>query len=363
MASSVTLSPAVALDGQTYSAEQWRQGDVAALAYNQGTGGAVTIRPGVLQGATRMQVAAGSGMSVNVNGGACVIPSGVSSLNGAYRAALMAVANLTVATSDPVSPRVDAVAVYVDDLGTSSSTTLVEVFTGTPTPGATLTNLSGAPSLPVSSISLAYVLVPAGSTSVTSGNVSDQRTYTVAPGGIIPLSSVSAAPAGNPGQFGYDAVNDRIFEVGASGPSQARTLPWAPQVGGLVLPGSVQWAGSGGGVTLASVTVTVDGSTDLEIDASWSGYSNGGSGAGSAYQGILSALIGSAVLCQVVTQNGLGVSVQSGGGSLWHVTQSGVDRPASGTYTISLTYFDAIATGSHHTFIFAPLIRVKAATL
>lgn len=343
MASSVALSPAWALDGPTFDAEAVRQGDVAALAYNQGTGGAVVTRPGVLMGATRMLVAAGSGMQVQVNGGCAVIPSGVSAIQGAYRAAIMSLTSLTVQTSDPTNPRVDAVAIYIDDLGTPSSTTVVEIIAGTPTPGANLSNLNGAPTPPASSLLLAYVLVPAGSTSVTGGNISDQRQFTVAPGGILPLASTTSPPAGNPGQYAYDAVNDRLCELGSSGATQAKVLPWAPQFAN----GGSNNSFFGTQVTIGSVSVTTDGSTDLEIHACWRGFIPGSAGPGGnpPVYADFSLWLGSGQLkvCRVAnsTQSSpVDTPKLEGGGAMFHVTQGGTDRPGAGTKTVSLQYFD-----------------------
>lgn len=341
MPSSVALGLAWAMDGATYSAETFRQAVGSGLTYDQGTGGSVVTRPGVLQAATRMLVQAGSGMTVVVNGGVAVVPSGVSSVQGAYLAAIMAQTTLTVATSDPTNPRVDAVLIYIDDLGTTSDTSVVEVLAGTPTPGANLTNLNGAPSLPNSSLLLAYVLVPAGSSSVTGGNISDQRTYTVAPGGILPLASTTSPPAGNPGQFAYDGVNDRIFELGSSGPSQAKVLPWAPQ-----FANGTSNTFFGTQITVGSVSVTVDGSTDLEIHACWRGFipgQIGPGGSGSPVYADFSLYVGSTQLkvCRVANYSKTPATFPlEGGGAMFHYTQGGTDRPAAGTHVVSLQYFD-----------------------
>ena len=362
MSTSVALTTTWFLDGPTYNGQICRQ-DVAAMCYDTGTGGSVLPLGGVLQGGERMGVNAATGMQVTVNGGACIVPSGVSALQGAYRVILMQPATLTVATSDASNPRVDAVAVYVDDLGTNSSQTFVEVFAGTPTAGANLDNLNGAPTLPDSCLLLAYILVPAGSTSVTSGNIQDQRIITVAPGGVLPCASTSAIPSGTaPGQLAYDAVNDRFFHLAPGGPEQARTLPFAPQAdSGPSDTSSVQWNGSGEGVTLASISVAVDGAADLEIHASWSGYSN--ANASGVYQGQFSVQINGTLLREVITENSLGASIQSGGGSLFHVTQGGLDRPGAGMYTVSLIYFDSLASSAHHTFVYDPILYVRPVPL
>jgi hypothetical protein len=352
MASSVSLGYPLLLDGGTYNGQMYRVDDVSALAYNQGTGGAMATRPGVLQGATRWRVQPGSGMHITVDGGAAVIPSGVSALQGAYRVAMIALATLDVATSDPSNPRIDAVWIEVDDVGSSSSTAQVEILPGTPTPGATLVNLLGAPAAPTTGLLLAYVLVPAGSTSVTSGNISDQRTYTVSPGGIIPLPNASSPPNAQAGQYGYDAANDRLFQL--VGSAQAKTLPWAPQ-----RAANAGASCTGPQITLCTVTVAVDGSTDLEIIASCQGVNNPFF---NNLQPIYSMYIDAVQVRKIIQW--VPTSPFSGGGAgFTHFTASGVDRPAAGSHTVSLQYNDSVATGAHPTAVQASELYVRAAPL
>lgn len=363
MPSSVTLSPAWALDGPLNDGESVRQGDVAALAFDAGSGGTVQVLSGVFQGGTRFGVSAGAGMTVVVNGGAAVVASGISSAEGGYRVAMMSPATLTVATADSANPRVDLVCITISDLGTSSSTTVVQVLTGTPAPGANLSNLTGAAVGPASTLNLAYVLVPATSTSVTSEDISDQRVFTVAPGGILPCASTSVVPAGGElGQYAYDQVNDRLFELSPSGPVQAKTLPWTPQATNKA---SVSWPGTGGGATLAYVVVTVDGNTDLELHGCWQSFENGSAGPNFSGEFSLVNITASGLVYRTVIPANPDATpgAAHGGGSIFHVTQSGEDRPAEGTYTVALNYFDTIAAGGNPTFITAPIIYVRAVPL
>ena len=116
-----------------------------------------------------------SGMTVNVATGECIIPGSSSVTQGGYYGLVSSTTSLVVAASNATNPRVDLVAGVVTDAGYTGATNtfVLATVTGTPTPGATLGNLSGAPGLPTSALLLAYVLVPATSTSVINGNIAN----------------------------------------------------------------------------------------------------------------------------------------------------------------------------------------------
>ena len=112
-------------------------------------------------------------MHVAVAAGEALVPQGYSATGGGYLFTNTASATLAVATSDPSNPRVDLVVAQVNDAAYhgASNTEVLEVLTGTPTASATLVNKLGAQTVPTGSIALGYVLVPAGSSSVTGGNI------------------------------------------------------------------------------------------------------------------------------------------------------------------------------------------------
>ena len=96
------------------------------------------------------------------------------------------------------NPRIDQIVLHVYDAsaaGDSSGQYLaaIEPITGTPTSGATLDNRSGAPDLQVALanskayILLADVLMPAGASTVSAGNVRDRRPFGL-PGVVPPLN-------------------------------------------------------------------------------------------------------------------------------------------------------------------------------
>lgn len=136
---------------------------------------------GGLLSATDMQLsAAGSGLVVNTSTGACLIPGTEATSQGGYHAFLSSTNSTKLATADATNPRVDllcatsADAQYTTPPGGTSGFVTIQAVTGIPTAGANLTNLSGAPSLPGSSLLLGYVLVPAGATSLSSGDIANK---------------------------------------------------------------------------------------------------------------------------------------------------------------------------------------------
>lgn len=203
------------LAGSTFSDSTGRNQDVAAQAYLGAS------RGGVLQSDTgRYGVTAVSGMSVTVAGGTAVIPA--TSGDGSYRVYSPSPQTLTVATADPVNPRIDLVCVNVVDNGNNTSFAEVQIIAGVASSSPV------APSLPASGLTLATVAVGAGVTTITSGNVTDLRIYTTGPGGIIICPNMASLPAGAPGVIGYDVVNNRLFELTAAGQAPLSVLSFPP---------------------------------------------------------------------------------------------------------------------------------------
>jgi hypothetical protein len=341
MPASASLGPALWLDGCSWAGPAARAFDIASRTLNTG---AAQVSSGVLPSGGALAVTAGPGMSVNVATGYFVAASSVSSVDGGYLAGNMsAAAGVSVATSDPANPRIDAVYAWVQDLGTSSSDAFVQVFSGTPTSGATLANLNGAPASPGNAVLLANLLVPASSASVSSGNISDQRSYTVAQGGILPVFA-AAAPAGYTGQYFHDLSSGTLKHNPPSGAVQAKVLPFAPQHAFVTTPAAYH----GGTATLAQVTgVNTDGNTDIEIYCALeSAVVDGNVG---DYL-VLAVNLDSTRLWSAQTATyGMGVSPGGCGTSFTYRTRSGVDRPSSGSHTVTVQYSDTTgsSTASH----------------
>jgi hypothetical protein len=354
--SSSSCGPALWNDGCSYDGQAARAFDIASRTLSTG---AAQVRGGVLPAGGALAVTAGSGMSVNVATGYAVCASSTGSTYGGYLAGLMsAVSSLGVATSDTSNPRIDAVYAYVTDDGTSASSAYVGVFTGTPAPGANLSNLTGRPAAPGNDVLLACILVPANSTSVSGGNILDARAYTVAQGGILPVPALTA-PAGYTGALIYDTTSGSYGSLKhnpASGPVQVQILPFATQVAFYSPSGTYKSAGTV--ESYLSVSVTTDGNTDIDIYGSLSSWSNPTSG-GTAFLGI--TLDGTVIWNQYLAGSGGGTS--RGGASFTHRTRSGTDRPTAATHTIALTYNDDVGSTGNPTSFGTFELRVSAAVL
>lgn len=134
---------------------------------------------GGCKGSADLEVTApSSGMSVNVGTGEVIVP-GSNTGQGLYYGWVSSQTNLTISASDPTNPRIDTVCATIYDkfYGASADSWVVQVVAGTPTAGATLSNLDGAASLPSNSLLIAYVLVPAGATSIVSADIQDERIF------------------------------------------------------------------------------------------------------------------------------------------------------------------------------------------
>lgn len=344
MASSVSCGYALWLDGGTYNGLLGRTFHVAASFLNTG---AAQVYGGVLPSGGQLDVTAGSGMHVHVATGYVLCPSSAGSTSGGYLFGLMTATNLDVAGSDPTNPRIDLVVAYVDDVGTSSSFGAIEVLSGVATSGATLGNLLGAPLAPTNSQVLAYVLVPATSASVSGGDIAVVSQITVAQGGILPVDA-DAAPAGYTGMYIHDLDSGSLQHNPATGPEQTQVLPFTPaRADRTATINSVL----NNPVTVMTVSIDTDGSTDIECIVKWPSLSfavviPSGPGAGLPYSGVLILEIDGNPLYE---QYCLAPPDGQQGGSFTHVTQSGTDRPAAGAHTVTLV-LSPQGDGAHNMF-------------
>jgi hypothetical protein len=334
LASSVSLGVPFALDAAYDSAANpFRVFDNGTRVINAGTASANQIGGGVFPGGGAMAVSAGSGMAVVVAAGYCSVPNSTSATQGGYMTGTMTSASLTLNAADPTNYRIDLIAVTVNDSGTPSSNAVVAVTTGTPA------SSPSAPSLPGNSISLAHVLVPPGSASISTGNITDERSYVVAPGGLLPIPSSSVAPAAPAWQLFYDIAAGAVVQgSGTAGSTAPLTLlPWSPVVS--VQTANVNDSGAKGVLTaITTASITVDGSTDIEIYYKWTGLKASGS---VPLLCTMQVAIDGTVLDQAVISIP-STSVYGAGGSARYYTSAGQSTtPSAGTHTISFGFQSA----------------------
>src|SRR5487761_663243 len=257
MASSVNVGPLPWMDGPTFSSQVMRTLSTGATFFNStATPNANTVNGGVIPGSGEFAVTAGSGMSVNMAAGNCLIPSSAGATQGGYLLSLMTNVNLSIATSDPTNPRIDLVCATAVDNGNSTSYGEVQVVTGTPAPSP------AAPSLPSSSIGLYTVTVPAGASSSSSFTIASVLGLTVPAGGVMPVYGSGSAPQGYTGHYIHDRSSGRLLHNAPGGPAQPVLLPASPVMAYTTSPLA---EGGTGEKTSLTTTITTDGSTDLKI--------------------------------------------------------------------------------------------------
>jgi hypothetical protein len=315
--------------GSTWSDTLGRTIEGMGLSYGTNLGG-------IYQDINRMAVTAVSGMNLSIDLGTAVVPSSAGVTNGCYRVTAVSASTVTVAAADPTNPRIDLVVAGVQDNGNSTSYSYVGLVTGTPA------GSPSPPATPSNAIVLAQVRVNAGVSSITSGNITDLRTYQAAPGGILPLPSTTSPPSGVNGQYAYDAANDRLFHLAASGPRQLRTLPWAPvyatRNSNFAITTSVQ--------TVLSVSFTTDGATDIKITAHWVGVAMASP---TTIQVRFTTVLDGTQLDEtdVMTNTAAPGNVPHAGGTAVYTTSSASgDTPGAGTHTVTLQVI-ANFTGSY----------------
>lgn len=260
------------LDGVTEAAQDLRLQLAAAMLTGNAPSGTTGIaaRPGVRFGyQSPLSVQPSSGMNIIVQAGIAFVQASSASNAGLYTAVLDANATLTVATSDPTNPRIDNVIIQVNDLGTSSSTVVVALQTGTPAPSPV------APTLPANSLLLGTVAVAANASSIIGANLTDQRQFTVANGGILPIRSVASGVVGTIGNYVHETNTGRLFVTDGLGNARQPKIAATAAVSQNVSVGVPTVVGSS--TTVASVTVTADGATEFEVFAQWMSL-NPGSG-------------------------------------------------------------------------------------
>jgi hypothetical protein len=319
----------------------FRTYEIGTKVYNGGTTAANQIPGGVFPGMGAMAVNAAGGMNISVNAGYCCCPNSSSALQGAYVFGLMNAQTFALNAASATLPRIDIVVANVADLGTDASAAYVQVITGTPAAAPT------PPAAPANSITLAQILVGAGVTSVTAANVTDVRSYVVAPGGILPIQSEAFAPAVPATQFLYNiATNQLVTGTGTAGSvTLPSILPWAPQV--AVGAANVFAGSAGASASVLSVSATTTGE-DLEIYIKWTGVE------GSAQYIAMNVTVDGALAGSLdVVSLGTTSYATAGGSAHFYTSSAQGNTPVAGTHTIAWSFQAGGAGTSVHDGIIA----------
>lgn len=326
MATSATLRQPPWLDGVTFASQDARLATVAGLLIAAGSSGTTGIaaRAGVRPGVgSPLLVSAASGMNITVNNGVGFVQGSAALDAGLWALVLDSATTLTATAADPSSPRIDNVCLTVVDNGDNTSTYVVQIQAGTPA------SSPAAPALPANSLLLATIQVNAGATSITSGNITDRRVFTVAAGGILPVTSSAQYPgSGQENQYIHDMGTHRLRRLnGSGGTVPPNTAPFAAVSTHVTSP--VTCTSNTVKQAVASVTVTVDGATQVKVSASW------------PYIAATIANIGEEVLI-LLFRDGTQIKsllqfrAQTANNNMDGHTMHTIETPASGTHTYTL---------------------------
>lgn len=344
MATSVNTSLPMWLTGCTYdgsAGNDLRNSGVTAYFFDPGitTGSTIGLRSGVIGGAGLL-VSPGTGMNVLVQPGSYVVANSSNVLYGGYASTLASQATLSVATADPTNPRIDLVVAVVSDTGTSASYGAVQIITGTPAPSPSV------PSAPANSLTLAQLSVPASTTTITSGLLTDQRVFTVATGGVLkaPRGSVS----GYIGQIAYDQASGSFYHNNnTSAATQLQVLPWQPVMQKLTSPITINDSAEH---TVLTATVATDGYTDIECFFKSPGVQSlttSSSRIRPFYRLYLdSTLLDSMYAAEATADN----YIQSGVAWSYYTSPATADTPSAGTHTVKVTVTNSLSSISFYQF-------------
>lgn len=189
----MALADAVFLQNLTYSAEQTRRGTYGWELVRNAAGNIGSVRGGIVGYSAAVPTIdfattyGGSGLTVSIATGEAIVPGTSTTTQSGYYVRASTTTSLTPAAADPSNPRIDLVYLQVNDAAYSggSNNATCSIATGTPTSGATLTNLTGAPSVPTSSLAIAYVQIPAGASTISNTNILNLTRPDAGGGGYI----------------------------------------------------------------------------------------------------------------------------------------------------------------------------------
>lgn len=141
-----------------------------------------------------------SGLQLSVALGNAWVQGDTRSTQGLYFCHVPTANVVTLEAAHGTHPRIDAVILQVADADAAGGSTnwSVTYEKGTATAGATLSNLTGAPTIPDSALILAYVLVPAtfAGPFVNATHILDRRFFAYRPGRLIGRLTTTSDSAG-----------------------------------------------------------------------------------------------------------------------------------------------------------------------
>lgn len=177
------------------------------------------------------QRAAGANMSVDVAAGEAWVKGDSSVEQGYYHVVNDATVNLALASANATNPRIDTVVLAVNDsteVGGADEYKL-EVLTGTPTSGATLSNLKGVAAVGATKLVIGYVLVAAAATKVETAAMGGLHLPSNFYGFDGATKAEPYAVAGAPPQYAHGHPTEFVPSVRATRLGSAQSIAHATQ--------------------------------------------------------------------------------------------------------------------------------------
>jgi hypothetical protein len=132
-----------------------------------------SVLGGVVQSTDLQVTYQGAGLKIETSPGEAIVPGNVSATESGYYSRNTAAATATLTAANGSNPRIERISLVVLDAAYEGSENIgeIKVSVGTAKAGATLANLEGVAAAPKNSITLAYVLVPAGATTISNADI------------------------------------------------------------------------------------------------------------------------------------------------------------------------------------------------
>lgn len=200
------------------------------------------VKPSYQQQQLKVRAAPTPNMTVIVSAGFCFIDNHDAGGSGTYVCVNDSDKTLTVATAGGAGQyRRDCVVASVYDTETAGSVSewRLEIIQGTYAASA---GAAVRPSLPPNCSLLADLSIGPSQTSVSAANIGDVRNFSVAVGGILPVSSSAAPNRLHPGQVLY-LTNTDVFTYGKQDGTTGTLVPKATAWSAIPLAGA--WVANG----------------------------------------------------------------------------------------------------------------------
>jgi hypothetical protein len=325
------------IDGGTYNGLLLRQVDGIDAVHQAGSStvlspyGGVFPAPWDFSSIGPFQAGIDTGLTVTIGAGFCAIPYTTAG-QGVSRFGLMNSGTLTCATANGSMPRIDLIVVQIHDLGTSGSFADVNIITGTPTSGATLTNLVGAPVVPTNAMALTYILVPASATTLVTADLLDVRIITCAPGCVLPVNNNLEAPAAAASTMVYNLATNQVGRGKTAGGGMSALGVFGSNVTSYNVSSGCLPGVAGAWTTAIQTSIVADGYTDYQIIYGWNGITT----ADLSVSYCLLSLWMNNTIVDTIDIGPCGTTFRRGNQAIYYTSPQLNTTPGKGTHTVSL---------------------------